>query len=405
MKTILTRFMAYIPCHYSNLVSSIVSPASIASTTSCISTSPISSTLIVPLVLSMMLATPTAYASKEEEFKKYLDQAGAFKDNVSKSTAGFAPDKVFDNYSSNPQTTKYYSEDNAGASQTIKSDGIVKVASDNEGKAVAESSQSRVKFKINPESEEMKKGKEIQKAANSKTGISDEFLGNEDTQVNTEHTKYVIKTCNEEIRPLKRVCDKTPHVTVTPQEALYPNCRHMVVTQDAFVYCPSGYSELYYSDMIWGVTWDDIRLCTKPVYSKESCECYIGHLVHGIYDRAPSVNSTGTAVVPKRFHGRVRFSNVYHGNMVVTIVNDTTGETLYNSGSFSSGQVIQLPYSETKDQTFRFYVPTVTYSGFWFFGGGGTHYAGGIGVMTVYADQVGSENVAKVEWKEVCHDI
>jgi len=87
--------------------------------------------------------------------------------------------------------------------------------------------------------------------------------------------------------------------------------------------------------------------------------------------------------------------------MTVTIINETTGQTLYNNGSFGNGQVINLPFSETMDQSFRFYVEQVNHGHFW-----ETSYAGGKGVMVLYVDRVNRKKVANVKWvQESCNEI
>ena len=94
---------------------------------------------------------------------------------------------------------------------------------------------------------------------------------------------------------------------------------------------------------------------------------------------------------------RIRFSHFFDSYMAVTILNETTGQTLHNAGHFHNGQIIELPFSASKDQTFKFYEDYgQTYGGWW---GGGHH---GKGVMVVYIDHINKIKVASAPiWKEL----
>jgi hypothetical protein len=68
---------------------------------------------------------------------------------------------------------------------------------------------------------------------------------------------------------------------------------------------------------------------------------------------------------------------------------------LYQETAFNNGQVIELPYSETQDQTFSF--RSVSH-GFW----------GGVpprGIMAAYIDHEYKEPAVEVTWQEVCNDL
>jgi hypothetical protein len=82
--------------------------------------------------------------------------------------------------------------------------------------------------------------------------------------------------------------------------------------------------------------------------------------------------------------------------MTVIIVNETTGQTLYNGTNFANGQVVELPFSDTKDQIFRFSEPQSS-GGFGFF----FRRFSGIGVMLLVFDHIRKEKEAVLEsWEE-----
>ena len=147
--------------------------------------------------------------------------------------------------------------------------------------------------------------------------------------------------------------------------------------------------------MIEGPTDDDVRICVRDVNAGEGSECLGGYLVSGKWN---NIHGDGRAVVPKKMHARIRFFNIYgHGRYLpVTIVNDTTGQTLHNNVRFYNGQVIDLPFSEDKDQVFRFYKSDRTSRASW----------RDIGVVILYIDHMYKERVANDPvWEELpCHD-
>ncbi len=163
----------------------------------------------------------------------------------------------------------------------------------------------------------------------------------------------------------------------------YPNCQTLYITHQDITPCPSGYSQILNSDMVWSSrpNMDDIRLCQKEVPAAAGTECLVGYLVRGIYAYGDDcrIQSTNLAVVPKKMHGRLKFSDFHYGQyLTVTITNKTTGQVLYNPGFFSNGQVVDLPFSNTEDQVFEFYVVDTNVRG----------------IMTVQVDSVNVDNAA-----------
>ena len=200
--------------------------------------------------------------------------------------------------------------------------------------------------------------------------------------------ELVKKTCNEQVNhPLKKVCEKVPKITTSTREVVYPGCQNLIVTKGAPNGCPGGYSQILYADMVQYVDWDDIRFCTKPAGGGE---CYSGgyYVVRSVDGNFGSERAT----VPKKLYARIRISNAYFGSITGTIINETTGQSVCSNCSFSDGQVIALPYSETQDQIFRFYA-TSSCNG---------RFCRTTGVMVLYIDHSYRETVANLEsWLEI----
>ena len=350
-------------------------------------------------VFLAILLVPMIYAG-QEEFREHLNQAKALKGDIAKSTSNFVPENVFTNYSSNPGTTKYYSEDSAGASQTLKSDSVVAITTNKEGagETIAQSSKSRPKFKIESTSPEIARSKEIQNLASKNIkGVVDGFISGKEDQINTTVTKYVIKTCNEEIRPLKRICDKTPVVTTSLKSNLYPNCRKLILVEgnlESNGLCPPGYITSNYMYMI-RFSGPNVRFCTKQITINEGTECFGGFFGAGIMHGDYRQSGTGRVIVPKKRHSRIKISHAYSRTIFGTIVNNTTGAVLYNEATFYNGQTIELPYSETQDQDFSFYAV---------FGRGFFCYRP-LGIMTAHIDHEYQDPIANISWKEECRDV
>jgi hypothetical protein len=204
------------------------------------------------------------------------------------------------------------------------------------------------------------------------------------------------ESSGEEVRSIKRLCEKVPVFTTTIKDIVYPNCQNLVI-QNGNNYCPPGYVETLYSDMAPTINdkWDDIRFCQKTMSTSESSECYSG----GFYVARAVGGNFGSerAVVPKKLHARIKIRNVYFGTVMSTIINETTGQIIYNNIGFSNGQVIELPYSDTQDQVFRFYAVQQTDGRWW--------PRKATGVMVLYIDHIGKDREANVVWQESCHVI
>jgi len=352
--------------------------------------------------------TAISYAGKDQEFKEYLNQAKILTDRVTKSTAAFVPEKMFTNYSSSPSPTKYYSEESATASQTLKLDSVSSLTSNQEGQAIAKSSKIRSQFKINHEAEEIKNSNKIQNlAAENIKGTIEGFLGGEEAQINTNKTTYLVKTCNEEIRALTKICTKIPVVTPVTESFGYPNCRKVYVQDGLYASCANGYSSIVNVDrkeiyVGGGYGWDISRLCVKPADPGEKTECLAGYIAYGagssIGGGNARLNSSPTTI-PQNLHAGVLFHGAtYKVPMRVTLINKTTNKTIYD-GNYANNVVIKLPFSATEDQVFTYYF-TQDKPGVFF-----SQYNFQTGLMCIYVDSLGTKKSAKIEWKEVCREL
>lgn len=365
----------------------------------------------LPVSICFILSTSIAavsYASREQEFKEYLNQAKALKDKGAKNTTTFVPEQVFINYSSNPNSAKYYNEESATASQTLKTDSIASLTLNKEGQVIAESSKIRPQFKINPEAAEIKNSNQIQVlAAKNIQGTLNEFITGEEAQIDTQTTKYLIKTCNEEVRPLTKICTKTPLVTPVTETFAYPNCRKAYVQDGLHASCASGYSSIVNVDrkeinIGGGRGWDISRLCVKPADPGEKTECLAGYLAYGAGSEIGGGNArlnTSPTTIPQNLHARVIFRGATHKVLMqVTLSNKTTNKTIYD-GNYANNVVIGLPFSATQDQVFEYYFTQT--QPFLFF----RPYNFQTGLMCIYVDSLGTRKAAKVKWQEVCRDV
>ena len=372
--------------------------------------------LLQPIRLAAYALTiftaPLVFAGASEaqtKFQKGLNYAKSqdVKNTLQKSLADFKPQEALKSkngaYTDNPAQANYYSETQSNTYDLEKASREEITKDDNSmptpGKAVMQSAQSRPVVKITGKEEFMQKGKLINdNAKNIIMGESNKHINCEKQKLSACKIVQIEKTCNEAI-PIQKICEKVAVATTSTNDITYHGCKKVAITQATWNYCPHGYNQILYSDMIRFESYDDIRICTKDAHSKEQTECLGGYLVRGIDGSRSIVQSTQRATVPKKMHGHIRFSNFFDGGMVVTIVNETTGQTLYNSANFTNGQVIELPFSASQDQVFRFYEPECAGGG----GGIGRFFRcmHGRGVMVLYIDHIAQEKVASVSWKEL----
>ncbi|CAL7962389.1 hypothetical protein GAMM_30021 [Gammaproteobacteria bacterium] len=343
--------------------------------------------------------------SLEKDEDKNIIKVGSFKLEPEKT---FIDPKTKNSwYTDSPTQTNHYQDD-----INMKKEAISETERDYKdtngnlvptpGKAVTESFKKRPVFKISRNEEYIKKGELIEaNAGNVITGESNKHIDCENKKLSTCKIVQVEKTCNEEVRTIRRICEKHARVTTYLKDVVYPDCKAVVVTTAVWNNCPGGYSGIMYADMVEGPTDDDVRICVRQANPGESLECLGGYQISGKWNNIHGNGSgnEGVATVPKKTHARIRFSNIYgHGRYLpVTIVNDTTGQTLHNNVRFYNGQVIDLPFSEDKDQVFRFYKSDRTSRASW----------RDIGVVILYIDHIHRERVANEPvWEEsLCHDL
>ena len=361
-------------------------------------------------VLITVAAQPKVLATNS--FQQALQLANSLKGKAKEAVGKFNPQEVFKNqkggYTEEPSQTGHYQGttqlnafdmEKSAHNEILKDEPVLGKDGNprpTPGKVVAEGFQKREVYKINQEAEFMQKGKLITGNAQSIVmGESNKNIDCENQKLSSCKTVQIEKTCNEEIRTVQRVCEKVPNVSSFVREITYPNCQHLVMIIDGQSSCPAGYDQILHTGEIRTalMQWKEARLCTKSISPQDNIECYFGKYYIGI-------NQQGSerAIIPKKFHSRIKFSNVHGSETKATIINETTGQTLYNEGTFSNGQVIELPYSDIQDQTFRFYI--IPSPGFmvWEWG----H----IGVMALYINSKYREQGARLEsWQEACHDV
>jgi len=340
------------------------------------------------------LSTATIRSQQPEADISKIDFAKKFEDTKGNSY-----------FTENPPETAHYDKANDGQGVDFLENTGRASMDKSEGAKAVWGSLGREKIKIDPnEPWFAKSGEIIKNAAAITTGVSSEPSGvvkeGSPAGVNCKESKicrvdYIKKTCNETVREtlLKKTCKKTPKTSASVERTVYPNCQQLVITQDVNTYCPAGYTQILSSDMVAksGTSWDDIRFCTRPVPIGENAECYsAGYRILNYYGDSGS----GEAIIPKKMKARIRISKVYHEYVVGTIVNESTGETIRNRTNFTDGQVIELPYSETKDQKIKFHFEPQCSIVFL------SKYCR-VGVMVLYVDHIHEEKVAKLEgWTE-----
>ena len=369
--------------------------------------------IVFIVIFGFTLTLDLAHAD-QGDFQKGLDYAKSksAQDKIQEALSGFKPQEVFKSqkggYTEDPPQADHYKGETQSNTIELAKAAQEEIAKNEDykdkdgnfvptpGKAITEDFKSRKVFKIGQKEDFMQKGKLVTENANNIVmGESNKHINCEAKKMSACKIVQVEKTCNEEVRAIRRICEKVPSITTHVNEIVYPNCQVLDIKQHVNTRCSSGYTQILESDMVHTRHdhWDDIRFCTKLVPVGEPAECYSG----GYYIATSHRGYFGSerAIVPKKLHARIKISNVYDGFVVGTIFNETTGQPVRNNESFSGGQVIELPYSETQDQTFLFYAI-----------GQRGRYGQRIGVMVLYVDKINKERVADVPvWQESCRDV
>lgn len=361
-------------------------------------------------LLLLLLITFTSASSAHNAFEEGMSYAKLpeRQNTHTQALAKFEPQESLTSehgaYTENPPQVDYYTQSQSNTNK-LKQDSSLEITKDESyldvngnpvptpGKAITTAFVSRPVVGITGKEEFMQKGKIITtNAENIVTGSSNKHVNCQKQKMSTCKTVNVEKSCNE-AKILHKVCEKIPEITVTKENVTYHDCKKIIITQGTTI-IPNGYKQLLYADMIRFVNWDDIRIYQKKTrHHHKEMECLGGYLVRGIDGNTSLLQSTKHAVVPKKMHSRIKFSNFFDHSMIVTIKNKTTGKILYDAKHFSAGQVVELPFSTTQDQTFSFHDH-------------GLHGNAnpGRGVMILYVDHINSEKVATTTWKDLpCH--
>jgi len=373
---------------------------------------------LIFVIISLIYASES-FAEKpfnfNESLNEFLKEAPGLKDSAVQKAADpkYDPRTKIDGYTEQPKKEiSYYHEegsDSAGMeidAATAVKPGLEGSPNGNTGQAVIHSFKKRPVYKLTWNDPDIQSAKNVEDHPEKhvKLDINSKTNCEKKKTTNCKET-FNDKTCTEQVKALVKVCEKVPKIATSSREIAYPNCQQLIITQHVRSYCPAGYGEMFSADMVqtFDDHWDDIRFCARALPAGEGAECFSG--AYYVTSNRGS-RDAGRVTVPKKLHARIGMSNVYYGFIIGTIINETTGETIHSNAQFSNGQVINLPYSETQDQTFRFYAvqPQSGVSGGRFFRRLPEHRPG---VMVLYVEHTKREAVANFEgWQEAdCHEI
>lgn len=317
------------------------------------------------LALLLVFTTKAAIAGPQEDayqeglrfanenMQSPLEKINTFEQKVVKEAG-------VENYTDNPEQTKYYHGVTAGSSKDLLDDGQKEYRyseddkENNASQAALKSFRKNPKVKIdpsNPNDPIIARAKHIMKNASEiVTGKPDPTSVTGPRESKTCSIEYTKKTCNEQKGPLQRVCEKVPKVVIVDDP--YPGCQ--------------GH--------------------TSPGSVED---CLAGTV------QIPHYRGTGHGriVLPKKRGARVGFSDSRHPHYYITVNNETTGQQTIPRRRVSNGHYIELPISETQDQTFNFVVERWDQCT-----------CNQPGRMNIYINRM--RKMANVEWQEgSCRDI
>ena len=342
---------------------------------------------IVFISFTFVSSTSAALDTKEEAAKKFqeaMQYAQTYKNivQVNKNEEiqirdfKFVPQKAFivpkkpeDSkepkswYTNNPTQTTYYGRSTQHDTQQMANAAIAETTKDTDyndingnpiptlGKSIVNSFQTRPIYKVTTNDEYIAKGNQLIKdAKNIVTGSSGSTVKCEIEKKTICESTYEQKTCNEEIRTVKRICEKVPQI---------------ILIDDPYQGCQ--------------------RHTSPPAI--EDCLAYEVQIPHY------SGTGYGKIVLPQKRGARVGFSDSRHPHYYITATNDTTGEKVIPRRQVSNGYYIELPVSNVQDQTFSFIVERWDECS-----------CDQPGRMKVYINYM--RKIPKIEWQEVsCRDI
>ena len=360
------------------------------------------------LKLSALILIFTASNALANNLNNYYQEglaaAHANMQKPKEQVENYKPEEKFTNYNNQPPQMSYYHGVKGYKTEELQTAGAAAAVyneQDDQNSAVQaakKSLQRNPKERINAADPWLNRsGKIMNNAADLALGVSsknnegvkhDTKAGVNCQEAKTCRIELVKKTCNE-AKTVYKICEKTPKITTSMETVLYPNCQQAMTTAGN---CPGGYYEVAYSNKKENNPWGTVRVCAKAANTNDA-ECLAGYITYrGCGGSSTSTASTGSTVVPKHIHARIRFTGIYQRyHMPITIINRTTGSVVYNDGHFTNGQVVELPFSDTQDQLFEYY-----------HSGDQT----GAGLMSFYVDHSFRAAAAKVEsWSEAnCHE-
>ena len=193
---------------------------------------PLSFLLVISMVSTII---PLPIRADRGDFQKGLDYAksNTVKEKFQQSLAEFKPHEALktikNEYTENPPQTGYYSETQSDAYELEKT-AKVEVTKDEDykdkdgnsiptpGKLVTTTFTSRPIVKISQKEEFMQKGKLVTDNANNIVGgESNKYINCEKQKMSACKTVQVEKTCNEEVRTIRRICEKIPNIKIVDE--------------------------------------------------------------------------------------------------------------------------------------------------------------------------------------------
>ena len=353
---------------------------------------------IIPIFLfflvhfSVVIVVP-AFADDSAQFQQYLSYADSLNGQVSQSGKQFDPQKTFQkNYNPHPTEEKYFNGVTQSGDNHLDHDAVNEVSKDTAGSAIDQFFETRPVFKVNQQSEAIQKGKFIQSdAMDISHGVTDKYVDCQ--QVKNCTTTYENKTCDEETRFMTKECTQTPQITIQTVPVIYPHCQQLLILEGAPNSCPNGYTQVLYVHMVDGSSWGDTYFCTQDTPNvSQNASCYTGgfFIARLAGDFFGNHGQVGEVTVPQHLTGHLVIQKAYdRKTLVVTLINETTGQTLDNQVMLHQGDVIDLPVSASEDQTFKFFATESTQYN--------------EGAISAQIDHQGTKKMAQVNWTKTCH--
>lgn len=304
-----------------------------------------------------------------------------------KSIENINPNTIFKDFKPNSSESKYYQGIMQSDTRKLRQDSNAALLNNEASKAALNSTLKHPEYFVNSESLEAKRSaKIIGDAAAIASGTPLPGIDCKETRVCNKTN--IIKTCNEVVRPSRKICDKTPSIKFN--KTYYHNCIDLILAKGGF-YCPSGFSRSFYVKMTEHNSGGDVNFCTRPnLHPDEHTECFTGS--YYIAGAGRSGLDQNIITVPKHLHASIKVTNVYGQFVLVTIIDIKSGKKLHYKEYHVEGDIITLPFSESDDQSFKFYINKI----------GSSFKFGNYGIITSYIK--GSDNKPNITWEETCRE-